>query len=124
MYKRKITEDLDCGITVTLKVLGSKWKPCIIDYISKGFLRPSQLHQIISEASPRVLDMQLKELTEFGILTKKNGLGFPLKAEYSLTALGESVLPILSLMEEWGLTNKEHVKHAVEKQSHYADFNI
>lgn len=117
MYERKIIEDLDCGIIITLKVLGSKWKPCIIDSINKGVLRPSQLHQIISGASPRVIDMQLKELTEFGVLTKKSGSGFPLISEYSLTDFGKSVLPILSQMEDWGIKNKEYVKQAVWKQN-------
>lgn len=31
MYKRKLPLDLSCGIRITMSVIGSKWKPCIID---------------------------------------------------------------------------------------------
>ena len=41
MYEKKIPEDLDCGINITMKVLGGKWKACILDAINKGVKRPS-----------------------------------------------------------------------------------
>jgi DNA-binding HxlR family transcriptional regulator len=110
MRERKIAEDLDCGITVAMKVFGSKWKPCIIDAISRGYRRPSELHRYISDATPRVLDIQLSELYEFGVVVKDTAAGFPMKAEYSLTPLGISILPILLLMNEWGLKNADFVK--------------
>ena len=111
MRERKIAEDLDCGITIAMKVFGSKWKPCIIDALSKGSKRPSELHRLISDASARVLDIQLSELYDYGVVVKDMGAGFPLRAEYSLTPLGLSILPILVLMNEWGLKNKDAVKH-------------
>ena len=110
MRERKIAEDLDCGITLAMKVFGSKWKPCIIDAISRGYKRPSELHRYISDATPRVLDIQLSELFEYGVVVKNTALGFPLRAEYSLTALGTSILPILVMMNEWGLENRDFVK--------------
>ncbi|MDF2516089.1 MAG: transcriptional regulator [Sphingobacterium sp.] len=38
MYSKKIPEDLDCGIVVTMKILGGKWKACILYGINKGSL--------------------------------------------------------------------------------------
>jgi DNA-binding HxlR family transcriptional regulator len=110
MRERKIAEDLDCGITVAAKVFGSKWKPCIIDAISRGYKRPSELHRYISDAAPRVLDIQLSELYEYGVVEKNTALGFPLRSEYSLTPLGTSILPILVIMNEWGVKNMDFVK--------------
>src|ERR1043165_5453652 len=95
MYERKIREDLDCGIIVAMKVFGAKWKPCIIDAISRGCKRPSELHREITSTSPRVIDMQLSELITYGVLSKKVSSGFPLYVEYSLTPLGETIVPIL-----------------------------
>ncbi|MCS3800978.1 winged helix-turn-helix transcriptional regulator [Niastella sp. OAS944] len=110
MYERKIKEDLDCGITVAMKVFGAKWKPCIIDAISRGAKRPSELHREITTTSARVIDMQLSELVTYGVVTKKVSSGFPLYVEYSLTPLGESIVPILVQLNAWGLKNKEIVK--------------
>lgn len=116
MYKRKIREDLDCGIVVAMKVFGGKWKPCIIDAINRGSRRPSELHREIAFTSPRVIDMQLSELMEYGVVTKKAGTGFPLYVEYSLTPLGESILPILEQLGAWGMTHMDFVKEVAERQ--------
>ncbi|THU32969.1 helix-turn-helix transcriptional regulator [Niastella caeni] len=117
MYERKIQEDLDCGIIVAMKVFGAKWKPCIIDAISRGAKRPSELHREITNTSPRVIDMQLSELVAYEILSKTIHPGFPLCVEYSLTELGESILPILARLNEWGIKNKEIVKKVSNQQN-------
>lgn len=110
MYERKIKEDLDCGIYVAMKVFGAKWKPCIIDAISRGSKRPSQIHKEMNNTSARVIDMQLAELMEYGVVCKTVHPGFPLNVEYSLTPMGEEILPILLKMSEWGDKHKEFVK--------------
>lgn len=116
MYERKIQEDLDCGIIVAMKVFGAKWKPCIIDAISRGAKRPSELHREITSTSPRVIDMQLSELVTYGVLLKSIHPGFPLYVEYSLTPMGESILPVLAQLNAWGLKNKEVVKKINNQQ--------
>ncbi|MEV4887259.1 helix-turn-helix transcriptional regulator [Chitinophaga ginsengisegetis] len=109
MYERKIPEDLECGINVSMKVLSGKWKACILDSISKGVRRPSELHTAISSAAPRVINMQLRELEEYGMVCKKIFPGTPLKVEYYLTPTGESILPLVAAIDQWGLTNREHI---------------
>jgi DNA-binding HxlR family transcriptional regulator len=109
MYERKIPEDLECGIIITMKVLGGKWQPCIIDAINRGARRPSELHRQINTASARVINMQLRELEQYNIIYKKVYDGLPLKVEYYLTALGQSLLPIIEAMDHWGKTNSKQV---------------
>jgi DNA-binding HxlR family transcriptional regulator len=109
-YERKTPEDLDCGITVFMKVLGAKWKPCIIAAINQGHKRPSEIHRELNAATPRVIDMQLSELEEFGIVCKQIFNGFPLRVDYYLTELGKSLLPIVNSMDQWGDINAQHVK--------------
>ena len=116
MYERKTKEDLDCGIIVAMKVFGGKWKPCIIDAISRGAKRPSELHREITSTSPRVIDMQLSELVTYGVLSKCIQPGFPLYVEYHLTPLGETIIPILTQLNQWGLQNKEWVKQIANIQ--------
>jgi DNA-binding HxlR family transcriptional regulator len=110
MYKRKKKEDLDCGLYVTMKIFGAKWKPCIIDAIARGAKRPSEIHKQITSTSPRVLDMQLRELLDFGVVARTNQSGYPLYVEYYLTPFGESILPVLAQMAQWGEAHKEFVK--------------
>lgn len=109
-YERKTPEDLDCGVTVFMKVLGAKWKPCIVDLINKGYKRPSEIHKQLIAATPRVVDMQLKELESYGIVCKKVHKGFPLHVDYSLTDMGKSLLPVIVSMDQWGATYSGKVK--------------
>lgn len=118
MYERKIPEDLDCGITVAMKVFGGKWKPCIIDAINRGYRRPSEMHKQIP-ATPRVIDMQLRELEEHGVLSKTVYPGLPLKVEYYLTEIGYSIIPIIESLDRWGFANR-HVMTEKEKHVEYA----
>ncbi|MEL7588153.1 MAG: helix-turn-helix domain-containing protein [Prolixibacteraceae bacterium] len=113
MYQRKIKEDTECGITLAMKTFGGKWKPCIIDAISRGITRPADMQRMISEATPRVIQIQLSELMTAGIVTREIYDGFPLHTEYSLTETGKSILPVLAMMNSWGLNNRDQVLQAL-----------
>ena len=110
MYERKIDEDLDCGIRVASKVFGGKWKFCIVDAIDRGINRPADICRYINEASARVIEMQLAELLFYGAVEKCSENAYPKKTEYKLTMLGESIRPVLALMDKWGLQNSQFIK--------------
>ena len=92
MYKRKTPLDLSCGIRITMEIIGSKWKPCLIDALRETPKRPSQLHREIPEAISRVLDQNLRELEAHGIIEKKIYAELPPHSEYALT----------DILDEWG----------------------
>lgn len=81
MYKKKIPFDIDCGIKITMEVIGGKWKSCIIQELCTGPKRPSELHRLFTEASPRVINQQLKELEMHGIIRQKDihGASLPIR---------------------------------------------
>lgn len=71
MYERKIPVDLSCPLRLTMSLIASKWESCILDELRDGRpMLPSALHKALPEATPRVLDMQLKELLEDGLVRK------------------------------------------------------
>lgn len=109
MYEKKIPENLECGVNVANKILGGKWKACVIDSISRGIRRPSEIHREIPDAPARVINMHLRELEEYQIICKTTYPGFPLKVEYDLTDIGKSILPVITAMDKWGSANREHV---------------
>lgn len=107
MYERKIPVDLDCPLRLTMSLLGSKWKSCILDELRHRSLRPSELHKLLPEATPRVLDLQLKELVEDGLVSKTIFPELPPRSEYSITELGKTLIPIIDAMIDWGNKNTE-----------------
>ena len=117
MYEKKIPLVLECGLTVTKEVLGGKWKANLIYGISEGIRRPSDLQRAIPGATKRVLNQQLKELEEFNILTKKIYHQLPPKVEYSLTKLGETLMPIIKMMNQWGEHNRIPLETVIRSRS-------
>ena len=106
-YQKKIPVDLDCPLRLTMSLIESKWKSCIIDELRNSKpLRPSDIHKRLPEAAPRVLDIQLKEMVSDGLVEKTIYPELPPRSEYKITELGLSLLPIIDSMLEWG---KDHM---------------
>ena len=110
MYQKKIPELLDCGLAVAIKVVGGKWKAWIIDCIRRGVKRPSAIHREMQEVNPRIINLHLKELEEFGIIYKEIFAEVPTRVEYHFTEVGKSVLPVVDVLEQWGNTHKEYIQ--------------
>lgn len=102
-YKRKIPIDLECGVTIYDIMAGGKWKPYLINCMSHGAKRPTEFKHIIPGATKRVLQQQLNEMEQTGLVRKEVFAEVPLRVEYSLTDRGRSLLPLIRLMDEWGL---------------------
>lgn len=103
MYERKIPPiDLDCGVTITMYVMGAKWKPYLINCMTKGIHRPADFKRVISGATRRVLLQQLGELEAVGVVRRVVYNTVPMKTEYFLTDFGESLVPIIRMMDVWG----------------------
>lgn len=91
-----------CPIEATLSLIGGKCKPLILWHLRNGILRFGELQRLILQATPKMLTQQLRELETDGVIKRKVYPVVPPKVEYSLTALGISLIPILNVMCEWG----------------------
>lgn len=107
MYQRKTPVDLECPLRLTISLLNSKWKSCILDELRNKTLRPSEIHKIFPDATPRVLDLQLKELVEDGLVSRTIYPESPPRSEYALTELGSTLIPIIDAMIAWSDVNKD-----------------
>lgn len=102
-YEKKIPVDLDCPLRLTMSLIESKWKSCILDELrNENPLRPSEIHKCLPEAAPRVLDIQLKEMVEDGLVKKTIYPELPPRSEYKITEIGLSLIPIIDMMLKWG----------------------
>ncbi|MFH6959367.1 winged helix-turn-helix transcriptional regulator [Flavobacterium aquidurense] len=116
MYQRKIPIDYSCGLNVAMEVVGSKWKFCLLDEISKGTKRPKDLVKVVNGITKRVLQNQLKELEFHGLLGKTVYTEIPLRVEYFVTASGESLMPLIIAIDKWGLAFAPQLKKILENQ--------
>ncbi len=98
--------DFDCPVTYTLSVLGGKWKWLIIYILSEhGTLRYGELRRYLPGITHKMISQQLKELETKNLINRKEYLQIPPKVEYSLTQKGQTLVPILDLMCDWGEAN-------------------
>ena len=109
MYERKIPINTTCGVEVTQLVIGGKWKSWLIRAINSGTHRPTDIQREIPTATKRVLTQQLNELERFGVVFKVIHAGVPLKVEYFLTELGQSLVPIIKTLDDWGVKNLKSI---------------
>jgi len=95
-------ENYRCTVSVTLEIIGGKWKSLILWQLSFKTLRFSQLQRRLAKITQKMLTQQLRELERDGLIHRQVYAEVPPRVEYSLTELGESVVPILQLMCQWG----------------------
>lgn len=113
MYERKILPNLNCGLDLIGEVLYGKWKIRLLWFIHEGNKRPSELQRKIPDATGRVLTIQLKELEDHGLVTKKIYPVVPPKVEYSLTEVGQTLIPVISALGQWGDANETHLRSVI-----------
>ena len=95
-----------CPVTYTLEMIGGRWKPIIIYNLRDGKKRFSELKKSIPPISEKMLIQHLKELELDNLVERKALPVVPPHVEYSLTAKGKEMNPILNAMAEWGLKNR------------------
>lgn len=92
-----------CTFEITIDLIGGKWKPLIIWHLgTKGVQRFNELKKLIPQITQKMLTQQLRELESDNLVNRKVYPQVPPKVEYSLTDIGESLMPILSMMCKWG----------------------
>jgi DNA-binding HxlR family transcriptional regulator len=121
MYQKKIPIELNCGLDLAKEVLSGKWKFHLLYFLSEGFKRPSELQRKIPGATRRVLNVQLNELEEYGLVTKKIHVELPLKVEYSLTGLGNSVVPVITALGKWGDDHQNQLRQLIAKSNRWLE---
>ena len=101
--KNKDFNPNNCPVTHCLNRIGGKWKPLIMYAISKNVNRLSLLQKALPVVSKQMLVNQLRELEEDKIVDRVVYAQVPPRVEYTITEYGESLMPILYIMQEWGL---------------------
>lgn len=96
-------KEINCEKELTLAVIGGKWKLIILWHLgTDGTKRFSELKKLIPAITQKMLTNQLRELEEDRLVARKIYPEVPPRVEYSLTGYGESLMPVLRLMYDWG----------------------
>jgi DNA-binding HxlR family transcriptional regulator len=101
-----------CPVRDVLDRIGDRWSLLVLATLSNGTMRFTVLKRAVGDISQRMLAQTLRTLEQDGLVSRKIYPSIPPKVEYTLTALGESLLEKLTPLYQWAEENHEAVKAA------------
>ncbi|SDZ86603.1 DNA-binding transcriptional regulator, HxlR family [Arachidicoccus rhizosphaerae] len=102
-YVKLSGELYPCTVSLTMALVGGKWKAVILYHLMEGPKRYSELSKQMKSITEMTLSLQLKQLEKDGLLTRTVfGKKPPVKVLYQLTAFGKSFSPVLKAITDWG----------------------
>jgi DNA-binding HxlR family transcriptional regulator len=100
----------DCPVYGIQRIISGKYKLRILWDLQHGPRRYGEIRKRLltgisgtKAVTPRVLSGELKNLVNVGLLKRTDRGVIPKRVEYKLTPLGETLVPVISVMHKWGV---------------------
>ena len=91
-----------CPMEKCMKLLGGTWTAEIIWQLSGGPRRFGELQKDIVRVSPKMLSQRLRKLEKKTVIVRKSLASSPPSTEYSLSVLGQELLPVIDAIVKVG----------------------
>ncbi|MEV6930636.1 helix-turn-helix domain-containing protein [Dactylosporangium sp. NPDC051485] len=101
-----------CPARKLLDRISDKWVSLVLTALAGGPQRYSDLSRRIAGVSQKMLTQTLRTMERDGLLTRTVTASVPVRVDYRLTALGESLLPLMASIKAWAETHIEAVERA------------
>ncbi|WP_067790491.1 winged helix-turn-helix transcriptional regulator [Paraurantiacibacter namhicola] len=95
-----------------LSRVGDKWTVRVVMSLTGGALRFSELKRGIGSISQRMLTRTLRALERDGIVSRTVTPSVPVRVDYALTPLGESVAKPIAHLGNWAIANQAETLRA------------
>lgn len=101
------TKIAERGFGYTMRILSGKYKLIILYWLEEyKVMRYSEIKKTLGNITHKMLSDTLKEMETDDLILRKQYPQVPPKVEYSLSAKGKSLIPIIDAMCEWGEKHK------------------
>jgi DNA-binding HxlR family transcriptional regulator len=91
-----------CSLELVMDMIGGKWKPLVLFHLKDGVMRSGELQRSLKGIANKMFTQTVRELELSGLVERIVYPTVPPKVEYKLSAMGESVIPVLDSMNSWG----------------------
>ena len=100
-------EEYYCSLALAMDIIGGKWKSMVIYHLKDGAMRSNELQRTLRGVTNRMFTLAVRELEQSGLVERiVHPVVLPM-VEYKLTPRGESVLPIILQLANWGIEVSE-----------------
>ena len=103
-----------CPVACVLDIVGDRWSLLVIRDVMRGKRRYAEFLASPEGIPTNILADRLKRLKKAGVISSRRYSQHPPRVEYTLTAKGEDLRPIMRAMADWGV---RHVEGAVLPKS-------
>lgn len=93
-----------CRMDPLFRIVGSRWNLLIIWYLREGRLRFTELQKRMGNINANTITIHLRELEQCRIIRREVYPEVPPRVEYSLTGHGETLIPLLTSLQNWWQT--------------------
>ncbi|QEC42432.1 helix-turn-helix transcriptional regulator [Pseudobacter ginsenosidimutans] len=102
----------EAGLAIrdTLDLLGGKWKVCILQMLSGGPLRFTELLTIIQPINAKVLTKELNELEQHQLIVRNPCNTKPATVQYTLAPHAENIRGVLDALLQFGILHREKIR--------------
>src|SRR5277367_925633 len=108
----------ECNLTYAVQLMGGRWKLLILMRLEPGTKRFGELKKIIPHITERMLTLQLREMEEDGLVTRRVFAEVPPRVQYDLTAIGRELIPICDALHNWGTRHRLQQSNTESTLSH------
>ncbi|MEU3017734.1 MULTISPECIES: helix-turn-helix domain-containing protein [unclassified Nocardiopsis] len=116
LTERDLTPDPeDCPVREVLDRVGDKWSVLVIVLLGRRTHRYGELHRAVEGISQRMLTLTLRALVRDGLVERTAHPTVPPRVDYSLTALGHTLLEPLTALDRWAQEHRQDVRAARER---------
>jgi DNA-binding HxlR family transcriptional regulator len=105
MKRRDFAHRPGCAVEATLDLIDGKWKGVILYHLQGGTRRFGELRRLM-------LTKQLRALEDDDLVIRKVYAEVPPRVEYRLSAIGESLRPVIDTLKAWGEGHQERLSCA------------
>ena len=106
----------ECPTRHLVDTLGDKWVTLVLCALAEGPKRYTEIARQIAGVSQKMLTQTLRTLERDGMLTRHVTPSVPVRVDYSLTPLGESLMVVVAQIKAWAEANMDAVHDA---RQHY-----
>ena len=99
-----------CPVATAVSLVGGKWKLLIIRNLRMRSWRFNELQRGLEGISQKVLTDSLRQMMDDGLVYRHDYQEMPPRVDYSLTELGEKLLPIMDALADFGNYYKSAIK--------------
>ena len=99
-----------CPVATAVSLVGGKWKLLIIRNLRMRSWRFNELQRDLEGISQKVLTDSLRQMMDDGLVYRHDYQEMPPRVDYSLTELGEKLLPIMEALADFGNYYKSAIK--------------